>query len=405
MGKTLIHIKTKNGKVLASPIPVTIALYFMMFAYAVSNTLIGPLVIVFIKQYAISLSANGLITLFQGVGGILFLIIGIFYGDKLLKPTWIIITFFSYCVAMTLLAFVSAYYQILILFFIIGANTRMLDAMMNAYVAEIHMEKRAFFLNILHACYGAGALIGPILSSFFISQNIQINFMFLGLGMFCLLIFAFFLYINKHSRIVSIRSEARTIRTVIKLIKNRNLLIMCTMAFLYVGYALGLSTWLPAFMVQEMHTDVIFSGLVVSALWSGIVTGRISHSFLSLRYKKRNLIIFGNLIGGTAILSAILINNPIAYIFGLFISAFFISAIMPLTMAMTGELFLQQTGSASSIIMLGATMGLMIVPWMIGLVAENVDFWAAILIVGLFSYLISILAVFLQAGREAPPKK
>ncbi|HWQ79007.1 MAG TPA: MFS transporter, partial [Anaerovoracaceae bacterium] len=189
MQKSLINSRMNIGKAETNGIPITIAMYVMMFAYALSTTLIGPLVIVFIKQYGISLADNGLVTLGQGIGGVLFLIMGIFYGDRLSKPTWIIITFSLYSVSIGILGFASAYFQIVILFFFIGASTRMLDAMMNAYIADIHQEKRSFFLNILHACYGAGALAGPMLSSLFIVEKIQINLLFFALGIFCILTF------------------------------------------------------------------------------------------------------------------------------------------------------------------------------------------------------------------------
>ena len=375
-------------------------MYVIMFLYAVSNTFIGPLVTVFMEQYEISLSANGLIFFCQGLGGIAFLIIGVIFGDRLMKSTWIILTFGTYGVLIILLSSISAYYQLLIIFFLVGGITRLLDAMLNANIAQIYREKRAFFLNILHACFGAGALIGPVLSSVFVSENIRMSNMFFGLGSLCALAFAAFIYINKRTSVISAEAESKTIAAVVKLIKNPNMVIMSISASLYVGYALGISAWFPTYMLQVMRTSVLFSGLIVSVFWAGIITGRVAHSFLSLRYNKRRLLIFGNLIGGTAYVSAALLNVPIAYVFGLFVSAFFTSAGIPLMMAMAGELFPRQTGSASSVIMLGGAIGLMLVPWIIGIVAESVSYWVAILILGLLSYAASILAALLKTGKK-----
>lgn len=395
-----------NGKKSFSATPLVIAMYAMIFFYAVSNTFIGPLVIVFMKQYEISLSANGLVSLSQGLGGILFLVIGIFYGDRLYKSTWIIITFGLYTVSLFFLAFASSYFQMLILFFFVGASTRLLDAIVNAQIAEIYQEKRAFFLSILHACFGLGALVGPLLSSLFVNANVQITFMFMGLGLLCALILALYLYIKKHTAISMTKAESKSIDAVIKLVKNPEILIMSLMAFLYVGYSLGMSAWFPTYMLQEMRSSVLFAGFMVSIFWVGVIAGRITHSFLSLRFKKRSLLIFGNILGGAAIVTATLINTPIAYAFGLFISAFFISAVMPLIIAMAGELFPKQTGSASSVIILGGALGLMVVPWVIGFVAETINFWVAVLVLAFFSFAMSSLAFLLRkevAEEDADP--
>ena len=49
---------------------------------AISMTMMGPLIPVYMKQYGITLGEGGLISLFQGLGALISLIAGVFlYGQ------------------------------------------------------------------------------------------------------------------------------------------------------------------------------------------------------------------------------------------------------------------------------------------------------------------------------------
>jgi fucose permease len=49
-------------------IPLTASLYLLIFAYAVSTTMLGPLIPVLRQEYSLTLSQAGLMTTLQGVG-------------------------------------------------------------------------------------------------------------------------------------------------------------------------------------------------------------------------------------------------------------------------------------------------------------------------------------------------
>jgi fucose permease len=337
----------KNRKI------TTFIICIMMLAYALSITLLGPLVIVFIKQYGLSLSDNGLITLFQGMGGIIFVFLGIFLTEKLQKPTMIKITFGVYCFSLILLFFAQEYVVLLLLFFAIGASTRMLEAVVNAYISDIYQDRRGFYLNIVHAFFGLGALAGPILSSFFVDNGFQTNLIFLTLGVFCLAVYAAYLYIQRKSY-CEISAERKSAGSILKMLRNRNMLVFFFLAFIYVGFAVGSSTWMPAYITTLFDTGVSLSGFVVSALWLGITIGRV---------------------------------------------VFFTGPVIPLTVAMAGKMLPQNTGSASSVVTLGGTTGLMVIPWLVGIIADGITFNTAILVLSCLPFLISLLSILIKQER------
>ena len=74
---------------------LTVYLYVLMTIYAVSNTMIGPLMPRIIDEYGLRLSQGGLILTFQSIGGILAIIIGGIVADAVKKPRLIWASYLS----------------------------------------------------------------------------------------------------------------------------------------------------------------------------------------------------------------------------------------------------------------------------------------------------------------------
>lgn len=388
------NLQSAAGVKAANPKLLMPVLYFMMFSYAMSVTLLGPLITVFMERYQISLSNNGLITLFQGLGGVSFSLFGMFIADRFKKSSLISVLFGTYCAALILLYFASEFVFIVMLFFIVGGSTRMLEAMLNAYVGILYPNKMGFHLNIIHVFFGAGALAGPILSTVFISSGSETNLMFFVLGGFCAFLLTVFLLVKKQAGMKQI-PDVVTTGPIKKVIFNRRMLLLFIVAFFYVGFAVGTSTWMPTYMKNKMNTDIFTSGLVVSSLWGGVIIGRVISSFLSIKYSLKRLLLIGTISSGTVMVIMSFINTSAGYLIGLLIAGAFIGCVLPLTVAMAGHTMPQNKGSASAVITLGTTVGLMAIPFMIGLIAENISFWAGVLCLSCVPFLMAAVVSFL----------
>ena len=143
---------------------LTGAIFLLMFTYAISFTMLGPLLLPIRDQYGISLSQSGLMTTFQGVGGSLGVLVGILVADRWRRSTSLRATFSVYGLSVLLVVFLPYFPALVLLFFLIGASTRLTESLVNASVADIHGGSRGFYIILLHACFGVGALLGPIFS-------------------------------------------------------------------------------------------------------------------------------------------------------------------------------------------------------------------------------------------------
>ena len=103
---------------------------------------------------------------------------------------------FIYSISVIIIALINSYVLLVGIFFILGASTRLLNAVLNANVADINAARRGFYVNLLQACFGLGAFLGPMLSIFFINLNMPTNMIFLSLGAACIIAFIQFTIIS-----------------------------------------------------------------------------------------------------------------------------------------------------------------------------------------------------------------
>jgi fucose permease len=353
---------------------LTLSIYLLMLAYALSVTMISPLMPILISQYGLKLSEGGLIMTSQSIGGVLAIILGAVITDLVKKSKSVFITFFIYSLSLVLLAVPTSYPVLLALFFILGASTRLLDALVNAFISDIHYSRRGTYLGLLHASFGIGAFIGPLFAASLINQGISWNITFLILGIVCLLIILVYCFIVKNSRYEEKPSTSFNPKEYLGLIFSPKLLIICITMFVYCGHQWGISTWLPMYMEDFVGSEPIVSSIALSVLWVGIIAGRLISSYMSPKVNIKVLLASCSLAAGIFLAIGFIINTPFAIILFSGLTGLLTGSIIPMLVLIACNQFPQNSGAVSSMIFLYGTYSRMLFPWLIGLIAETFNF-------------------------------
>jgi len=392
---------------------LTISLYLLMFAYAVSCTMLGPLLPAIRAEYGLTLSQAGLMTTFQGVGGSASVLGGILVADLLRRSASVRATFTVYGASVFAVVLLPWYPALVALFFLIGASTRLMESFVNVYVADLHLRHRGFYLGLLHACFGLGALLGPSISALVIQRHLPWSTVFVELAVFCLLALAFFVFAERKAGgdigMPRTRPRARSGSGPVALLKglapmrSRAALILCSLTFLYVGFANGLSVWIPSYMSERFAVSPVQASVPVSGLWIGIIGGRVVSSFLSRRFEGTKLLLLSNVVAAIVVLVAFTVDNYLSLTVGLLVAGLFVGSTNPMAYALLNERFPEHRASASSALTFAGTLGLMIVPWLVGMVAERAGFWLGLLVLGLCPCGLAGLSGVLAFSRQNPP--
>lgn len=362
---------------------LTASLCFLMFAYAFSCTTLGPMLPSLRAEYGLTLSQSGLMTTLQGVGGTLAVLAGVMISDALKRSSLITSMFFLYGLSVLFIVFLPFYQALLVLFFLIGASTRLVESVLNAYVFDLHPENPGFYLILVHAGFGVGALLGPILSSVVLSRGMHWNRVFLSLAALCFVALIVYVASEAKNKRRTGKMEMTAFPVLLALLTSRRTWVLGLITMVYVGFANGYSVWAPSYVREVFHVSDLWGSFPVTALWLGIIAGRLIYSFLSLRYKANLLLFVSNLVAAVVSVIAVAVNTYVSVTLGFAIAGFLIAATNPLAFSLLNEMYPKNRGAVFSATMFTGSLGLMTIPWLAGFVAERSGFWWGLLVLGL----------------------
>ena len=73
---------------------------------------------------------------------------------------------------------------------------------------------------------------------------------------------------------------------------------------------------------------------------------------------------------------------------------------MPLSITMVNNQYPKNAGLVTSLMTLFGTSGLMLIPWIVGIISDLSKFWYGILFLSFFPLLIALLSAFLSSPEE-----
>src|SRR6185312_15857177 len=190
-------------------------------------------------------------------------------------------------------------------------------------------------LNYLHAFYGTGALVGPLVASTILAVHwgwSSVYFVWIGMSLILLSGFRLVFQQGQNNQ----RPEDTGQRESNILITTLRLPIVWIAAFfllVYVGAEVSVGNWVYSLLTEERHNPILFSGWLVSGYWLGLTLGRVALARVALRIGSERLVLY--CLSGV-ILAAILFwfvpLSPVSAI-GLCLLGFSFGPIYPITIS------------------------------------------------------------------------
>ncbi len=379
--------------------------YLLMLCFAVSVTMLGPLMPELIAQYGLRLSEGGLMVSARSIGGVLAIVLGGLLADRWNKGMFVAASFLIYVISLFFIATAPLYTVLLVMFFFLGASTHMVDVVNNALAADLYPERRGAILNILHTIFGVGALLGPLLTRLVMGQGVSWAAAFGALGVVCALVLVVFSVILWRHPLPPAADTSVDLPSPKALLTDVRMFLLCGIMIMYVGHQIGIVTWLPMYMQDSLGASPDLASLALSALWMGIILGRFGCSRLPATVDPLPIIAYGGLAGGIVLTLGFVLQMPLLLTFSVALAGLFTGATIPLLVNAACEWFPRNTGTASSMIFLSGSLSAMLIPWLMGLVAELFGFWLAMMFSGvslIFVFALSIAVMRLtRASNES----
>lgn len=280
---------------------------------------------------------------------------------------------------------------------LVGVTEGMLDVGGNAMLVWEFRTRSGPFLNALHAFYGVGALLAPIVVARAIATTGDITWAYWVLAAALLPVSAWLL------RLPSPAHPASVVGAPAARADWRLVALIALFYFVYIGSEGGVGGWLYTYTVAMGLGDEKSAAYLTSAMWGALTLGRLVMIPVAVRVRPEPILVAalaGGLAGSLAILAA---PYSVAVLWtGTFVIGFALAAVFPTMLAFAGR-HTPVTGAVTSWFFAGASAGSMVLPWVIGQFFEPVGPRVTFLFIGadLVATLVVLAIILAYVRRHA----
>jgi len=264
---------------------------------------------------------------------------------------------------------------------VFGYGTGVFESVLNTYLASLPDART--LLNRLHAFFGVGALIGPVLASLIVGLA-SWRVVCLVLAVACVPLAIGFLvsYPGRQAAGPAAQdpgSSAPRPGSLLRAgLRDRGILLGTLMLAVYVGIEIGVGNWSFSYLVQARGLSRSLAGYSVSGYWLGLTAGRFLISPIAARIgATTGGLMYACLIGVTAAAAlAWLAPAAMLTVAALALLGFFLGPIFPTTMTIVPQLTTEQLGpTAFGVMNAGGVAGGAALPWLAGAITQDVGIW------------------------------
>jgi fucose permease len=262
---------------------------------------------------------------------------------------------------------------------ITGYGTGILESALNVYLAAL--PGAATLLNRLHAFFGVGALLGPVLAAWIISVA-SWTVVWLVLAAAGVPLVAGFLaaYPRREAPApVDATVEATAAPVPARggllgaALRDRGVQLGAVMLALYVGLEISVGNWAFSYLVQTRALPAALAGYTVSGYWLGLTLGRFLIAPAAARAGLRTAgLMYSCLAGVTAAATLAWLSPAVLACVALGLLGFFLGPIFPTTMAITPRLTQPRlVPNAIGVLNAASVIGGAALPWLAGTITQN----------------------------------
>lgn len=369
--------------------------YLFIGTAAVLMPSVMPFITEEFSAIGLSLAAIGLIFPARSVGAILGNILSGIGSDLLGRWRLVWLSALILAASLALAAGAKLWVLFVIGFVLISAAQSSLSTGINALVADANRGERARALNKLHAVYGFGAAVSPLIIGYFIDRGLEWRWALGGTGIIWLA-YGLLAYSLGGTETRGERG-GKAEKLDMGMLRQGPFLALFFVAFAYNGVATSLLGWVAVFMQELAGFSAFFAVSMISVFYVALTIGRALCAAFAERvgYATTLLVL---LVGVTVTYPLVVLGiHSYVAVIGVFLSGLSFSGLFPMALAYASRLYPEQTGTVTGTLNVAMTVGAMIPPYWTGIIAES---WGMQIALG-FNYIMVVPLIFigLYLGR------
>lgn len=383
-----------------SPAPVgkistTVGYYLSFIALGLIEATLGPTLPALAKHTGTDLKEISFLFTARSLGYLFGSLVGGRLFDRL-PGHWVMAGFIVLAAGMmALVPLMPLLWLLTAVLFISGVAQAGVDVGGNTMLVWVHQGNVGPFMNGLHFFFGVGAFLSPIIIAQLVLLSGDIYWAYWAIVALVLPVAVWLFLLPSPSAQVASADDTRQF--------DLRLLILFAFFFMmFVGAETSFGGWIFTYVSRMGLATETAAAYLTSAFWGGLTVGRLLSIPIATRLRPR-VILTIDLLGSVASLCLILLWPsvlPVIWV-GTVGFGFFMASIFPTTVSFAERRMLI-TGKVTSGFMVGASIGSMTVPWIIGQFIESVG--PGVIMVVIFGALLLSVTVFAVLMRYSRPR-
>ena len=346
--------------------------YMMFMMFAMTTDAVGVIIPEVMKDFDLSMTAAGMLhygpMLAIALSGILF---G-FLADRLGRKRTIILGLALFSITAYLFLAGSSFAYYLGLMMISGVAIGIFKTAALALIGDISTSttQHTSTMNGVEAFFGVGAIIGPLLVTYMLTQGVDWKWLYIFAATFCVALIIMALLV-KYPESKHISENPITLKQTLKMLKDPYALGFSLGAFLYVATESAIYVWMPTLLLDYSGNALFLATYALTIFFVLRAAGRFLGIWMMARFDWAVVIslfslaillcFVGTIIGGT---------DMAVYLLPL--SGLFMSVIYPTLNSKGISCFRKQNhGGAAGVILFFTALGAAFGPLTMGLVSDS----------------------------------
>ena len=388
--------------------------YMMFMMFAMTTDAVGVIIPEVMKDFDLSMTAAGMLH----YGPMLAIALsGIFFGflaDRLGRKKTIILGLALFAITAYLFLAGSTFAYYLGLMMISGVAIGIFKTAALALIGDISTSttQHTSTMNGVEAFFGVGAIIGPFLVTYMLTQGVDWKWLYIFAATFCVALIVMALFV-KYPESKHIPENPITLQQTLKMLKDPYALGFSLGAFFYVATESAIYVWMPTLLLDYSGNALFLATYALTIFFVLRAAGRFLGIWMMARF---NWAVLMSLFSFAILLCFVgtIIIGTAAAVYLLPLSGLFMSVIYPTLNSKGISCFPKQNhGGAAGVILFFTALGAAFGPLSMGLVSDryggNAEYgfmvagiFAGLLFVGLLiNQLKSLTDVRLQALEKS----
>lgn len=376
-----------------------VIIYIAFISLGLPDAILGVAWPEMMLEFGVPLDSTGLIFIVGTFSTILSSLASGFLIKKLGTSGITLISVFLTATALIGISYIPSFYWAILLALPLGFGAGSIDTALNHYVS---LHYKSHHMNWLHAFWGIGATLGPIIMSAYFAASYSWRNGYFTLGIIQMVIFGIIvislpLWKKQQDESLANIDEHNDDLTYKDVIKTKGVLLTMAIFAIYCAVEFSIGQWGASYLVSVRTLLPSVAGTMIGTYYAGITIGRIASGFISFKFNNLQMVLFGIVLFiSTSLL--MLFNVPIYILYvGFFLQGVGLAPIFP---ALTHETPKRFGGDKSQYViglqMASAYVGASILPALFGMIARMTSLQIYpfyVLSIGIIMYFVNKLLV------------